>query len=214
MGMNFTEKARTGAAIALPAIGLGLLVIAYFDVLDDDKRRIANVFYQIVAASIGWIYAGLALTLVGGVGQGLRIGARAVNGTGLYVLAVLLPLFPPRPANLPNTRVARIEITQPVPHARVSDREDVCARSTESGPHYIFIQPAQGAAQRQDGVLRPGDSGEFCGKAAFGTALAGEGEEYTIQIAASKSALKAGELLPKNLVWSRPVMVRRADPVE
>jgi hypothetical protein len=84
-------------------------------------------------------------------------------------------------------------------------------------PHrnnYVVVSPIKtGDNFVQSGPLNVGLDGSWSSSATYGSAAVGTGEEFMVRALATDAALSAGPLsnIPKDAVFSRPVVVVRKD---
>lgn len=76
--------------------------------------------------------------------------------------------------------------------------------------HYVIVQPPLGAPVIQGEPMRVSSDGEVTGRAVLGSKAAGAGEEFTIQVFATGTALQPGsQSVPPDAQFSDPVKVKR-----
>lgn len=108
--------------------------------------------------------------------------------------------------------VDQIVISSPAEGATVGMFEQVIGTSHVGDlKHYILVRPVKsGAAYIQEQPVA-GNNGNLTGRAQFGTASVGIGQQFTVEIIATSTTLAPGLLndKPTDAVTSKPITVRR-----
>ena len=214
------------AVITLSLLSFGELVWAFIEAgasgLTSQQTTISDLFFDILAGSLGFFFGGIAVSVNGRLPPGMKLSIRAIGGSALFLVALYRPLFvasawEPVPNGITNPAANQVEITSPSTNSVVGHTVEIRGRTAHPNwRHFILVTgPAQGSEVIQDGEVTVSSSGQILGRATLGSAAVGAGESYTIRVVASEKALTRGPFIRRNgLLLSNAITVTRSPETE